>query len=104
MKRQLATEIEITAALAALPQWTRHGRVLRASYHFASFAAAVKFTQRIAAIAEKANHHPEWTVRYRVVEVVTTTHDAGGITAADFNLARSIHVAASRATRGTRRK
>src|SRR5688572_6089896 len=93
MARPLASDAEITAALAALPGWTRDGHELRATYRFATFAAAVAFTQRVADAAERANHHPEWTVRYRSVDVRTTTHDSGGITAADLDLARAVHAA-----------
>ena len=94
MAPPLATDAEIAAALAALPGWSRHGNELRATYRFATFAAAVAFTQRIAEAAEQANHHPEWTVRYRNVDVRTTTHDAGGITGLDLALARDVHAAA----------
>ncbi len=95
MGRPLATAAEIDAALAALPGWTRHGDELRASYRFATFAAAVAFTQRVAVAAEQANHHPEWTVRYRLVDVVTTTHDSGGVTQLDLALARTVHALAA---------
>jgi pterin-4a-carbinolamine dehydratase/cephalosporin hydroxylase len=78
---------EIDAALAQLPGWRRVGDGLCARYRFATFAAAVAFTQRLAAAAEELGHHPQWTVRYRVVDVVTTTHDAGGLTALDVELA-----------------
>src|SRR5262245_39088235 len=93
----LATGAEVDAALAALPGWTRHGGRPRATYRFATFAAAIAFTQGVAAAAEQADHHPEWTVRYRNVDVRTSTHDAGGITALDFALARAVHAASTAA-------
>jgi 4a-hydroxytetrahydrobiopterin dehydratase len=90
----LATQQQTAAALAALPGWRSHDGELRASYRFPKFEAAVAFTLQIAEAAAAANHHPEWTVRYRVVDVVTTTHDSGGITALDLDLARTIHTLA----------
>lgn len=80
----------IARALAGLPGWRREGSEIRCEYRFATFAAAVAFTLRIAALAEERDHHPEWTVRYRRVEVATTTHDASGLTALDLALAEGI--------------
>ena len=98
MPHPLATKQQIAAALAALPGWRSHHSGLRVSYRFATFAAAVAFTQSIAEAAAAADHHPEWTVRYRVVDVATTTHDSGGITALDLDLARTIHTLAAQAS------
>ena len=94
MLHPLATQQQIAAALAVLPGWRSHDGGLGVSYRFATFAAAVAFTQEIAEAAAAADHHPEWTVRYRVVDVATTTHDSGGITALDLDLARTIHTLA----------
>lgn len=90
MTAPLADAATIQDALADLPGWERHGPELRGSYRLPTFAAAVAFTQRIAEIAEELVHHPEWTVRYVRVELRTTTHDAGGLTALDLELARRI--------------
>lgn len=87
----------LQAALAALPDWTfdpgRHaiGRTLR----FADFNAAFAFMTRVALQAERADHHPEWRNVYDRVEIVLTTHDAGGLTERDLALARFIDVAAA---------
>jgi 4a-hydroxytetrahydrobiopterin dehydratase len=84
-----ATPAEIDAWLATLPAWRQVGDELRAAWRFPTFAAAVAFTQRLAIVAEQQDHHPEWTVRSRLVEVSTTTHDADGISVRDERLARA---------------
>ncbi len=81
------TDAEIDAALATLPGWTRVGDGLERSYRFADFVAAFAFMTRVALLAEKADHHPEWSNVYNKVEVRLTTHDAGGITGKDVALA-----------------
>lgn len=87
----------LAAALARHPRWRRDGDALVASFRLAGFRAAVAFTQAIADLAEAHDHHPEWTVRWRVVDVRTTTHDAGGLTARDVALAAAIDAAAAAA-------
>ncbi|MEZ6036065.1 MAG: 4a-hydroxytetrahydrobiopterin dehydratase [Planctomycetota bacterium] len=87
----------VDAALADLPGWARVGGELRASWRFASFAAAVAFTNALAELAEAQQHHPEWRVAYRRVDVATTTHDAGGLTRRDLELARAVSALARRA-------
>nr|WP_207186994.1 4a-hydroxytetrahydrobiopterin dehydratase [Rhodovulum imhoffii] len=61
---------------------------LTRSYVFEDFVAAFGFMVRVALAAEKMNHHPEWTNVYRTVHVTLTTHDAGGLTLKDAELAR----------------
>ena len=86
----LASDAEIDRALDGLPGWVREGQELRCRYMLPAFVDAVAFTNRIAAIAERMQHHPEWTVAYRRVDLLTTTHDAGGLTGLDLQLASSI--------------
>ena len=85
-------ERERGAALAELPRWThdaaRDG--LRRRFAFADFAEAFAFMTRVAILAEKADHHPEWSNVYNRVDVLLTTHDAGGLSARDVALARAI--------------
>ena len=64
------------------------------TFEFADFVAAFGFMTRVALVAERMNHHPEWFNVYRRVEVKLTTHDAGGITELDFELARVMEAAA----------
>jgi 4a-hydroxytetrahydrobiopterin dehydratase len=84
------TDTEIDTALAGLPGWTRVGDGIERSYRFVDFVAAFGFMTRVALLAEKADHHPEWSNVYNKVEVRLTTHDAGGITAKDFALASAM--------------
>lgn len=77
----------LKAALAAVPAWTRRGSVIRRTYEFADFAAAMKFVNALARAAERANHHPDITIHWNRVTLALTTHDAGGLTAKDFALA-----------------
>ena len=80
------------AALATLPGWTydeaRHA-IVRA-YRFADFVEAFGFMTRVALLAERANHHPEWSNVWNRVEIALTTHDAGGLTTRDIDLATAI--------------
>jgi 4a-hydroxytetrahydrobiopterin dehydratase len=84
------TDAEIDAALSALPGWTRVGEGLERSFRFADFTRAFAWMTRVALLAEKADHHPEWSNVYNKVEVRLTTHDAGGITAMDIALATAM--------------
>lgn len=65
------------------------------SFKFADFNQAFGFMTRVALAAEKADHHPEWFNVYNLVDIKLTTHDAGGLTARDFNLAGAINCTAS---------
>jgi 4a-hydroxytetrahydrobiopterin dehydratase len=86
------TDAERAAALAALPGWTLvEGRdAMRRSFKFADFNQAFGFMSRVALHAEKMDHHPEWFNVYNRVDVVLSTHDAGGISARDVALAKLI--------------
>ncbi len=85
-----ATPQEVAEALGRLRDWSQAGDELRIRYLLPSFPAAVQFTADIAPVAEQINHHPEWRVAYRHVSILTTTHDAGGLSALDFELAARI--------------
>ncbi|MGY6635233.1 MAG: 4a-hydroxytetrahydrobiopterin dehydratase [Alkalilacustris sp.] len=63
---------------------------IRRRYEFADFVAAFGFMARVALVAEKMDHHPEWSNVYRTVEVVLSTHDAGGLTVLDTRLAAAM--------------
>jgi 4a-hydroxytetrahydrobiopterin dehydratase len=81
------------AALAAdLPGWRMaEGRdAIRREFRFADFSAAWGFMARVALLAEAQEHHPEWSNVYNRVEILLTTHDAGGLSARDIRLARAI--------------
>jgi len=80
------------AALRTLPAWAEvAGRdAIRRELRFADFNAAFGFMMRVALMAEKLDHHPEWSNTYNRVEIVLSTHDAGGVSARDVALARFI--------------
>ena len=84
------TDAEIVAALATLPGWTRVGDGIERSYKFADFTHAFAFMTRVALLAEKADHHPEWFNVYNRVDIRLTTHDAGGLSTRDVALAAAI--------------
>ena len=86
----LLTDAELAAALAALPGWERAGDEIVRTFECASFPDAIAFVVRIGFFAERADHHPDIDIRWRKVRAALTTHDAGGLTALDIELAREI--------------
>jgi len=86
------TEGERDAALAELTDWTltREGKAIARSFKFADFNEAFGFMTRVALLADKADHHPEWSNVYNRVEIELTTHDAGGLSQRDAALAKAI--------------
>jgi 4a-hydroxytetrahydrobiopterin dehydratase len=86
------TQAERDAALADLPDWTLRcdGLAIVRRFEFRDFSQAFAFMTRIALLAEQADHHPEWSNVYNRVDIVLTTHDAGGLSTRDVALARAI--------------
>ena len=85
------TGAELDAALAALPEWTRDGTVIRRSVKVAGFRAAVALVNAVAGAAEAANHHPDICITgYRNVSFELSTHAARAITRRDIELAAEI--------------
>jgi len=80
-------DVEISARLAGLPRWTIAGGKLRREFQFSDFSEAFGFMARVALAAEKLDHHPDWSNVWNRVTVELSTHDAGGITELDFELA-----------------
>jgi 4a-hydroxytetrahydrobiopterin dehydratase len=80
------------AALAALPDWTwdKPTDSIRRDLKFRDFVEAFGFMSRVALLAEKAGHHPEWSNVYGRVSIALSTHDAGGLTLKDIELAKGI--------------
>ena len=76
--------------LATVSAWTRDGDAIRRTRRFADFKAAMIFVNGVAALAEKANHHPDIAVHYNEVTLRLWSHDVGGLSARDFDLARRI--------------
>ncbi len=90
---------EIARLLAQLPGWTVEAGKLHREYRFANFVEAFGVMASVALVAERMNHHPEWFNVWNTVRVDLTTHDAGGITAKDFELAEAMErIAAGKAT------
>jgi 4a-hydroxytetrahydrobiopterin dehydratase len=81
---------EITSRLAALPGWkVEHGELIR-QFQFPDFLGSIAFVNSVAPLAEAAGHHPDIDIRYNKVRVALTTHDEGGITTKDFELAAKV--------------
>jgi len=91
MATKLSAEARSTA-LARLAGWTQaSGRdAITKTFVFADFNAAFGFMTRAALVAEKMDHHPEWSNVYKTVQVTLSTHDAGGLTALDITLAEAM--------------
>lgn len=87
--RKLETE-EVAELATTLPEWTVAGDRIKRSLRFADFAEAFGFMARVAVVAEKMDHHPEWSNVYNRVEIELTTHDAGGLSERDVELAKAI--------------
>lgn len=83
-------EAQVSAELAQTPGWKRSGKAIERTYRFPDFKAAMVFVNWVGALAERANHHPDMTIRYNEVTVSVWTHSDGGLTQKDFALARGI--------------
>ncbi|CCD86541.1 Pterin-4-alpha-carbinolamine dehydratase [Bradyrhizobium sp. ORS 285] len=96
MVERLSSETRV-AALKALPGWSAlDGRdAITRIFTFRDFNEAFGFMTRVALVAEKHDHHPEWRNVYRTVEVVLSTHDAGGLTERDIALAQAMDAIAA---------
>ena len=86
------SELDRDEALDDLPDWDwDEGRdAISRRFVFADFSEAFGFMTRVALLAEKADHHPEWSNVYNKVQVTLTTHDAGGVSKRDIDLAKFI--------------
>jgi 4a-hydroxytetrahydrobiopterin dehydratase len=81
------TPKQIEEHLGTVPGWQIQGGELSRTFKFQDFRAALKFVNQVGELAEKAGHHPDIDIRYNQVRLGLVTHDAGGITAKDFDLA-----------------
>jgi 4a-hydroxytetrahydrobiopterin dehydratase len=70
--------------------WKRKGNAIVKEFHFTSFRDSIVFVNRLAGIADQADHHPDIDIRYDTVRVALTTHDSGGITSRDLLVAEKI--------------
>lgn len=90
MKREILNEGELSAALKTLNGWTTEDKFLKKHLKFENFAAALNFVNQVGALAEAADHHPDITFGWGYANIALTTHDRGGITGVDLNLATKI--------------
>ena len=86
------TDTERRVALEELTGWTaaRQNKAIARSFAFADFSEAFAFMTRVALLAERHDHHPEWSNVYNRVEIALTTHDAGGLSQRDVAMAKAI--------------
>jgi 4a-hydroxytetrahydrobiopterin dehydratase len=96
VKMQRLTAEARKSALQGLPGWAEDsGRdAIARTFVFKDFNEAFGFMSRAALVAEKHDHHPEWRNVYKTVEVVLSTHDAGGVTQKDVELAKAMNTIA----------
>jgi len=87
---ELLTEDEIAGRLGGVPGWTRQGSSIATTITRSDFRDAMLLTGAVAYLAEQANHHPDILIQWNKVTLTLSTHSAGGLTAADFDLAAKI--------------
>ena len=85
------TDSEMKAALEKLPGWSADGNGIQRRFEFKDFKDAMAFTNRIAMIAEEANHHPDIEINYNKLKLTLITHDSGGVTHRDVKMAARIN-------------
>ena len=83
-------DAQIAQALRQTPGWERAGPEITRTYRFEDFREALAFVNRVGELAERAGHHPDIDIRYNAVTLALTTHDVGGLSAKDFDLARAV--------------
>ncbi|MBV8675216.1 MAG: 4a-hydroxytetrahydrobiopterin dehydratase [Acidobacteriaceae bacterium] len=81
---------EVQERLSSLPEWKEQGGEIVRQLEFPDFVTAIDFVNSVAAKAEAAGHHPDIDVRYNKVRLALVSHDAGGLTQRDFDLAAAI--------------
>jgi 4a-hydroxytetrahydrobiopterin dehydratase len=90
MATERLSDIAIQRELGTLPGWSRRGEVITKTFQFRDFLTGIDFVTAVARAAETADHHPDIDIRYTKIRIALSTHDAGGITAADTKLADQI--------------
>ncbi|MEM8673375.1 MAG: 4a-hydroxytetrahydrobiopterin dehydratase [Cyanobacteria bacterium P01_G01_bin.67] len=86
------TQTEIDQKIQAIPQWQQEQQTITRTFKFKNFVEAITFVNQLVEPAEAAGHHPDLAISYNKVTVSLTTHDAGGLTQMDFDLAQTISV------------
>lgn len=81
---------QMISALQHLPDWHLHNGELTKTFTFPDFNAAFAFMTRVAMVAEKLDHHPDWSNSYNIVKIALISHDKGGLTERDIKLATAV--------------
>ncbi len=84
------SDVEIQAELKGVPEWSELNGAIQRTLQFPDFVAAMRFVNQVAQAAEQDQHHPDILIRYNKVTLTLSTHDASGITAKDFALAKKV--------------
>ncbi len=84
------TQTEIDQKIQAVPQWQQQDQTITRTFKFKNFVEAIAFVNQLVEPAEVAGHHPDIAISYNKVSLSLTTHDAGGLTQMDFDLAQTI--------------
>ncbi|MFP4103201.1 4a-hydroxytetrahydrobiopterin dehydratase [Coleofasciculus sp.] len=87
---ELLSDAEIQEKVKSLAGWTVEGKELQTTCQFKDFVEAIAFVNKIVEPAEAAGHHPDLAISYNKVTISLTTHDAGGLTAKDFEMAQTL--------------
>jgi 4a-hydroxytetrahydrobiopterin dehydratase len=89
-RRSLLSADEIAARLREVPGWSRASNAIERTWTFRDFSEALGFINKVGAVAESMNHHPDIANSWATVRLTLTTHDKGGLTSLDFDLAKKI--------------
>ncbi|MES3035815.1 MAG: 4a-hydroxytetrahydrobiopterin dehydratase [Gemmatimonadota bacterium] len=87
MAAPVLSDIEIQRAIGKLPGWSRRAGVISKTFTMPTFPDGIAFVDRIAEAAEAAMHHPDIDIRYTKITIALSTHDSGGLTQKDIDLA-----------------
>jgi len=90
-RRLLLSADEIAARLREVPGWSRSGNAIERTWTFRDFSEALAFINKVGGLAESMNHHPDIANSWATVRLTLTTHDKGGLTSLDFDLAMKIN-------------
>jgi len=90
-RRALLSDDEIATRLREVPRWSRAGKAIDRTWTFQDFSEALAFINKVGALAEAMNHHPDIANSWATVRLTLTTHDKGGLTNLDFDLAKKIN-------------
>jgi 4a-hydroxytetrahydrobiopterin dehydratase len=90
MRPSPLSEVEVSTRIAAVPRWKEQNGEITRTFEFKDFKTALAFVNKVGDLAEKAGHHPDIDIRYNKVRLALVTHDAGGLTGKDFDVAAEI--------------